>query len=44
MSKETFIKAGNENIAVSISFFNSGNYLTNLNNLETLRTRKILVI
>ena len=44
MSKETFIKAGKENIAVSISFFNSGNYLTNLNNLETLRTLKILVI
>ena len=31
-------------MAVSISFFNSGNCLTSLNNRLTLKTRKILVI
>ena len=44
INNETFINAGSEKIAVSISFFNSGNYLTSLNNLLTLSTLKILVI
>ena len=44
INSETFIKAGREKMAVSISFFNSGNYLTSLNNLLTLRTLNILVI
>ena len=44
ISNETFIKAGRENIAVSISFLSSGNYLTSLNNLLTLNTLNIRVI
>ena len=44
ISKDTFSKAGRENIAVSINFLSSGNYLISLNNLVTLRTLKILII
>jgi hypothetical protein len=39
MSAETFMRAGNENIAVSINFLRLCNYFTNLNNLVTLKTR-----
>ena len=44
INKDTLSNAGRENIAVSISFLSSGNYLISLNSLVTLSTLKILII